>query len=402
MSGRPRCELDFASAHFVGDPYPSLAAQRALGPIGWHDGLGMWVVVSHEHCSAVLRDRRLGRIWSDRQPVERYEPFNLLHRNQMMENEPPNHSRLRRKVSAAFARGHIERMRPRVVALGTALLDEVGSAHFDVLAAYAEPLPVLVIAELLGAPVGDIARLRAWSQAIVRMYEPSVESDVDAAAVTASAEFGDYVRDLIAERRGRLRDDLLSDLIRAQGGADGLTDDEVLASAILLLNAGHEASVNVFGNGLAALLRAEGQWSRLVRGEVPAETVVEEMLRYDSALQLFERTATRDVEVAGQRVREGERVAVLLGSANRDETVFGSADVFDAGRDPNPHLAFGAGVHFCLGAPLARMELAESLRLLSRTCPDLRLAGEGERRPTFVLRGFLRLDVAATERVAGG
>jgi cytochrome P450 len=406
MSSRARCELDFTSAEFVRDPYPALAVQRALGPIGWHDDLQLWVVVSHEHCSAVLRDRRLGRIWTDRQPAERYAPFNLLHRNQMMENEPPNHSRLRRKVSAAFARGHIERMRPRVLALGAALLDEVGAEAFDVLAAYAEPLPVQVIAELLGAPGADVARLRAWSQAIVRMYEPTVPPEDDAAAVAASIEFADYMRDLVAERRAHLRDDLLSDLIGAQSGSDGFTDDEVLASAILLLNAGHEASVNVFGNGLAALLKADGQWSRLVRREVPAEIVVEEMLRYDSALQLFERTATTNVEVAGQSIRQGERVAVLLGSANRDESVFDSAETFDAGRDPNPHLAFGAGLHFCLGAPLARMELAESLRLLSATYPDLTLADAAqlERRPTFVLRGYSRMPVLAgtREKVRGG
>jgi cytochrome P450 len=173
---------------------------------------------------------------------------------------------------------------------------------------------------------------------------------------------------------------------------------------VLLLNAGHEASVNVFGNGLAALLGSDEQWSRLVRQEVPAETVVEEMLRYDSALQLFERTATADVEVAGQPVQRGDRVVVLLGSANRDEAVFDVADTFDAARAPNPHLAFGAGVHFCLGAPLARMELAESLRLLSATYPDLTLAGELERRPTFVLRGYSRMTVTAgtREQVRGG
>jgi cytochrome P450 len=403
MSERPLCRLDFESPELVSDPYPDLAAQRRLGPIGWHEPSSTWMVVSHQHCSAVLRDRRFGRIWSDRQPAERYEPFNLLHRNQMMENEPPNHSRLRRKVSAAFARGHIERMRPRVIALGTSLLDEVGSDEFDALAAYAEPLPVLVIAELLGAPRGDAGQLRAWSQAIVRMYEPTVSAETDTAAIEASADFADYMRALIAERRNDLRDDLLSDLLRAQADADGLTDDEVLASAILLLNAGHEASVNVFGNGLAALLQASGCWAGLARREVPAELAVEEMLRYDSALQLFERTATADVVVADQQVGEGERIAVLLGSANRDEAVFARAATFEPGRDPNPHLAFGAGVHFCLGAPLARMELAESLRLLSSAYPELRLGGAPERRPTFVLRGFRRMRVTGTrEKVRSG
>ncbi len=247
-------------------------------------------------------------------------------------------------------------------------------------------------------PVSDVAQLRAWSQAIVRMYEPVVPADADEAAVTASRDFADYIRTLVALRRRDLRDDLLSDLLRAQAGDDGLTDDEVLASAILLLNAGHEASVNVFGNGLAALLRTPSQWSRVAGGEVPAELAVEEMLRYDSALQLFERTATADVEVAGTLVRAGERIAVLLGSANRDESVFARADSFDAARDPNPHLAFGAGVHFCLGAPLARMELAESLRLLASTYPQLSEADGAVRRATFVLRGYLRMPVLAGTR----
>jgi cytochrome P450 len=398
MSGRPRCDLDFGSEAFVRDPYPDLAAQRRAGPIGWHEASQTWMVVSHEHCSAVLRDRRFGRIWVDREPTDRYEPFNLLHRNQMMENEPPDHSRLRRKVSSAFARGHIERMRPRVTALGTALLDELSGDRFDVLEAFAEPLPVLVIAELLGAPGSDVAQLRAWSQAIVRMYEPVVSTDADEAAVTASRDFADYIRTLVARRRDDLRGDLLSDLLRAQAGQDGLSDDEVLASAILLLNAGHEASVNVFGNGLAALLRTPSHWSRVANGEVPAELAVEEMLRYDSALQLFERTATADVVVAGTLVHAGERIAVLLGSANRDESVFARADSFDAARDPNPHLAFGAGMHFCLGAPLARMELAESLRLLASTYPQLSEGNGAERRATFVLRGYLRMPVLTGTR----
>jgi cytochrome P450 len=235
------------------------------------------------------------------------------------------------------------------------------------------------------------------------MYEPTICAEADTGAITASTDFADYMRVLIADRRRDLRDDLLSDLLRAQADPDGLTDDEVLASAILLLNAGHEASVNVFGNGLAALLQTPGCWAGLSRREVSAELAVEEMLRYDSALQLFERTATADVAVAGQPVAARERVAVLLGSANRDEAVFERAASFEPGRDPNPHLAFGAGVHFCLGAPLARMELAESLRLLSSTYPDLRLGGAPQRRPTFVLRGYRRMPVTGTrEKVRGG
>jgi cytochrome P450 len=395
MTSRPICSLDFDDPGFLADPYPEFARERAARPIGWHECNRTWMVVAHGVSNAALRDRRLGRIWRDREPTARFEPFNLLHRNQMMENEPPAHGRLRRKVSTAFARGHVERMRPRVSALGAELLAEVDPSGFDALRDYAEPLPVVVIAELLGAPLADFARLRWWSQAIVRMYEPSIGADIEEAALRASDEFAAYMRELIADRRASLRDDLLSDLIRAQEGADGLTDDEVLASAILLLNAGHEASVNVFGNGLVATLNQPTEWKRLREGMVAAATAVEEMLRFDSALQLFERTATQDVEVAGRRVAAGEKIAVLLGAANRDSSVFDEPDRLDLGRDPNPHLAFGAGVHFCLGAPLARVELAESVSLLARTFPDLQLAGQPARRPTFVLRGYESLPVSA-------
>jgi cytochrome P450 len=397
VSNRRLSRLDFDDLAFVADPYPSFHAERARGPVSWHEPSETWLVVDHAACSQALRDRRLGRIWHDRQPSNMFEPFNLLHRNQMMENEPPNHSRLRRKVSAAFARGHVERMRPRVIDLGTTLLDAVassGGAEFDALADFAEPLPVLVIAELLGAPGADINRLRSWSQAIVRMYEPSISPEVQVEALAASQEFADYMRELIVARRADLGDDLLSDLLRAQEGDDGLTDDEVLASAILLLNAGHEASVNVFGNGLVALLEHPDQWHRLVDDDADPALAVEEMLRFDSALQLFERTATADLEVADVVVPAGEKVAVLLGAANRDPTVFEDADALDVARDPNPHLAFGVGVHFCLGAPLARVELAESLRLLVTAYPRLQLSGRPRRRPTFVLRGYHSVPVS--------
>ena len=392
---RPATTLDLSDPDILANPYPAFDRERAAAPVAWHEASGRWLVFAHPLCDAALRDRRLGRIWRDREPATRLEPFNLLHRNQMMENEPPEHGRLRRVVSRAFARGHVERLRPRVRALGSELLDRIGDEPFDVVGEYAEPLPVLVIAELLGAPREDFRSLRTWSQAIVRMYEPVVPPEAEAAAVAASADFASYLRELIEDRRARPRNDLLSDLVRAQAGGEALSDDEVLASAILLLNAGHEASVNVFGNGLVALLGAGDSRERLVAGDVGYDTAVEEMLRYDSALQLFERTATRAVRLGDVEVAEGDTVAVLLGAANRDPAVFDAPDRFDAGRDPNPHLAFGAGLHFCLGAPLARMELVESLRLLLTRLPGLRLAAEPVRRPTFVLRGYAVVPVVA-------
>jgi cytochrome P450 len=377
MPSAPTTSIDLGAAEVVADPYPHFAAERARHEVAWHDPSRSWLTFSHAAASAVLRDRGLGRIWRDREPADHLEPFNLLHRNQMMENEPPEHTRLRRAVAGAFNRGHVERLRPRVQALAASLLDEVDPQSFDVIGEYAEPLPVLVIAELVGLSTADVPALRRWSQAIVRMYEPAPSVDVVAAAVVAATEFADLVREHLDRRRTSPGDDLTTDLLAA-----GLTDDELVAAVVLLLNAGHEASVNVFGNGLVALL-ARG----LRPGKDPALTV-EEMLRFDSALQLFERTATRDVEVGGVIVEQGQRIAALLGAANRDPAVFADVDTFAPDRDPNPHLAFGAGLHFCLGAPLARMELVESLTALFERFPGLALDGEPESRGTFVLRGF--------------
>ena len=389
MPSAPTTSIDLNAADLVADPYPYFADERSRHEVAWHEPSGTWLTFSHAAAGAVLRNRRLGRIWHDREPVGYLEPFNLLHRHQMMENEPPEHTRLRRAVAGAFNRGHVERLRPRVQALASSLLSDVDPAGFDVIGEYAEPLPVLVIAELIGLSVTDVPALRGWSQAIVRMYEPSPTQEVVDDAVSAAGEFADHVREHLGWRRAKPGHDLTTDLLAA-----GLSDEELVAAVILLLNAGHEASVNVFGNGLVALL------SRVLRpGPDPALTV-EEMLRFDSALQLFERTATDDVDVAGVTVKEGQKIAALLGAANRDPAVFAEADRFDPGRDPNPHLAFGAGVHFCLGAPLARMELVESLGALFARFPALSLAAEPESRGTFVLRGFRRVEVRHESRGA--
>jgi len=391
MRSVPTTSLDLTAPEVVADPYPFFDDERAAHPIAWHEAMGLYLVFDHATVSAVRRDRRFGRLWQDRvgtppAPADYLEPFNLLHRNQMMENEPPEHTRLRRPVATAFARGHIERLRPRVRELAATLLTEVGPTGFDVIGEYAEPLPVLVIAELLGVPASYAGSLRTWSQAIVRMYEPTPSAAVVEAAVSAAEEFAALVRDLAAARRARPADDLITDLVATE-----LSEDEVVAAVVLLLNAGHEASVNVFGNGLVAMLR---------RGLAPGPDLavtVEEMLRFDSALQLFERTATEDVEIGPEGrsvlVERGQKVAVLLGSANRDPAVFDAPGEFRVDRTPNNHVAFGVGVHFCLGAPLARMELFESLTTLFATYPSLALAGEPESRGTFVLRGYHRVPV---------
>ncbi len=319
VAAAPATALDLSDPAFVADPYPDLARLRALGPVVRHEPTGLLLATTHAAVAQVLRHRGLGRIWRDREPAETYEPFNTLHRNQMMENEPPVHTRLRRLVAGAFARGHVERMRPRIEAIADELLDRLArvGGPVDLVAGYAEPLPVAVIADLLGVPAGDRGALRDWSQAIVRMYEYERSAEVEQAALRASTDFAAYVRELAAHRREHPGDDLLTDLV-----ASTLSEDELVASVVLLLNAGHEASVNTFGNGVVSLLRHRDQLARLTSGDVAAPVAVEELLRHDAPLQLFERTATRDVEVAGVPVAAGEKVAALLGSANRDGSVF--------------------------------------------------------------------------------
>jgi cytochrome P450 len=387
MRSAPTTSLDLGDPAFVADPYPFFAEERHHHRVAWHEPSGMYLTFDHASAAAVQRDRRLGRLWRDREPAAYLEPFNLLHRNQMMEHEPPEHTRLRRPVAASFNRGHVERLRPRVRELAAELLAEVDPDGFDAVRDFAEPLPVLVISELLGVPREHATHLRTWSQAIVRMYEPSPSAAVVDGAVAAATDFASLVRGLADARRHEPADDLITDLVQTE-----LSDDEVVAAVVLLLNAGHEASVNVFGNGLVAMLQ------RGLRPGPDAAVTVEEMLRFDSALQLFERTATEPVEVGGVVVEAGQKIAALLGAANRDPGLFADADTFDVRRDPNPHLAFGVGVHFCLGAPLARMELAESLTALFATYPRLGLAGEVESRGTFVLRGYHSVPVAAGHR----
>jgi len=396
--------FDLNDPQFISDPYPAFAAAREAGPVSWDQHLGMWLSFGHPASNAVLRDRRLGRIWRDREPPSTFEAFNLIHRNAMLELEPPDHTRLRRLVTAAFARGHVERLRGWIADMADRLADQVADAGsdgspVDLVSAYAEPLPVAVIAELLGVPEADRPLLRPWSNAIVRMYEYQRSSEVQAAAERAAADFIAYLRALAEVRRRTPGQDLISHLVSVRG-EDGsrLTEDELVTTCILLLNAGHEATVNVTANGTLALLRHPGEWDRLRADRTLIHTAVEELIRYDGPLQLFERTAIQPVEIAGVVVEPGQKVAALLGAANRDPAVFADPDRLDVGRSDNPHIGFGAGVHFCIGAPLARVELQASLRTLVSRFPGLTLAAEPERRPEFVIRGLRSLPVTLRGR----
>jgi cytochrome P450 len=386
--------FDPGARAFVEDPYPTYAMLRRDFPVSWYEPGGMWLVARHAEVNAILRDRRFGRVFVPKEPRDRYEPWNLVNEHAMLEMEPPDHTRLRQLVAREFTPRRVELLRPRIRELAQPMVDELADSDGgDLIAAVAEPLPVAVIAELLGFPSADRHLLRPWSNAIVALYELQSDEAVARRAVTAAREFADYLRALIAERCRVPGDDLLSALALQSVEGDSLTEDELVATAVLLLNAGHEASVNVLGNGVVALCRHPEQWRRLVEHPGLVRTAVEELIRFDTPLSLFQRTAFSDVEVAGRTIVRGQRVGLLLGSANRDEEVFERPDEVDVGRVDNPHVGFGAGIHFCLGAPLARVELDVALTALAGRFPTIALRAEPRVRATFQFRGFEQVSV---------
>jgi cytochrome P450 len=386
--------LDFNDDTFIENPYPALAELRKIGKPVWHEGAQMFLAATYADANAVLRNRSLGRIFKAREPEGDWNTFNWLHSDSLLDSEPPKHTRLRSLLVKAFNKNKIDSLRPDVVRLTESLLQGIqvkieSEGEFDVIADFAEPLPVKVIAALLGFPDEDEHLLRPWSQAIVKMYELDPSEQTQAEAQRASQEFADYVRGLMEARKIKPGTDLISDLAAVEEDGQKLNAQELIATCVLLLNAGHEASVNGFGNGLVAAMQRPDQLQIL--SERPFEvaaTAVDEFLRFDAPLHLFERTATADVEIGGVLVREGQKIASLLGSANRDEAVFANPTDMDITRDPNPHIGFGAGIHFCIGAPLARMEMTTSLPALFERYPTLELAAEPVRRPGFVLRGY--------------
>ncbi|MFJ3904414.1 cytochrome P450 [Streptomyces sp. NPDC090025] len=385
------------SPEFVADPYPAYAALREAGRAHWYAPTRQWLVPHHEDVSALLRDRRLGRTYTHRfshrefgrdAPDAAHEPFHTLNDHGLLDLEGADHARIRRLVSKAFTPRTVERLAPTVRTLAAGLVAElVAAGGGDLQAVVAEPLPVAVIAEMLGVPAEDEERamLRPWSAAICGMYELNPTEETARRAVRASVEFSDYLRELIARRRRAPGEDLISALI----AVEELTEQEMISTCVLLLNAGHEATVNTTVGGWWTLL------SHDVRPDPDPEklsTAVDELLRYDTPLQLFERWVLDDIELGGTVIPRGSEVALLFGSANRDPARFGpTADTLDLGRADNPHVSFGAGIHYCLGAPLARVELTAVFGELLRQAPGLRLAAEPRRKPGYVIRGFEEL-----------
>ena len=383
--------IDFTNIDVINDPYPHLAELRKVGKPIWHDGLGVFLAACHKDANEVLRNKSLGRIFNPKVPESEWEVFNWLHADSILDSEPPKHTRLRSLVMKAFNRNRIESLRPAIIQLTHELLDDIaaGSGEFDIIADYAEPLPVKIIAALLGFPKEDEYLLRPWSQAIVKMYEVNPSRDHQLDAQKAGKEFAEYVHGLMLERKAKPTDDLITELAQVEEAGEKLSVHELIATCVLLLNAGHEASVNGFGNGLVAAWQHPDQWKLLAsKPDETAPTALEEFIRFDAPLHYFERTATADLELGGVAIKEGQKIVSLLGSANRDEAVFEDADSMNLLRDPNPHIGFGAGIHFCIGAPLARLEMGISLPELFKRFPQLQLEDNPLRRPTFSLRGY--------------
>ena len=399
-------ELGFAphDPAFIADPYPVLARLRAEHPVIYDERTSQWLILRHEDVNRLLRDRRVGRTylhvstheaWGRTSPPDWHEPFTTLNGNGMLDREPPDHTRLRRLVSQAFVPATVERLRPEVKAIVDGLVDGVdGGGEFDLIAAIAEPLPVTVIAELLGIPEADRHLLRPWSSDICLMYELDPPEVSARRAVRASVEFAAYLRDLLAERRRRPGDDLISGLLAVvDEGGDRLTEDELIGTCVLLLNAGHEATVNATGNGWWALFRNPDQLAKLQADHSLIPRAVEELLRYDTPLQMFERWVLEEVEVHGRRIPRGAELGLLFGSANHDPAVFADPGELDVTREHTPHVTFGAGIHFCLGAPLARIELQTSMRTLLERIPDMEMVEEPAWKPGYIIRGLQELRV---------
>jgi len=388
---------------FVADPYPAYEELRARGRVHYYEPTNQWLVPHHADVSALLRDRRLGRTYQHRfthedfgrtAPPPEHEPFHVLNDHGMLDLEPPDHTRIRRLVSKAFTPRTVERLRPYVEGLAGELVDRlVEAGGGDLLTDVAEPLPVSVIAEMLGVPESERAPLRPWSADICGMYELNPSEEVARKAVRASVEFTEYLRGLIEARRKEPGDDLISGLIAAHDEGDRLTEQEMISTCVLLLNAGHEATVNSTVTGWWTLFRHPGQLEALRADHSLIPTAVEELMRYDTPLQMFERWVLDEIEIDGTTVPRGAEIALLFGSANRDAEVFAAPDTLDLSRAENPHISFSAGIHYCIGAPLARLELASSMSALLTRAPGLALAKEPVRSPNFVIRGLEGLSV---------
>jgi cytochrome P450 len=398
--------FDPADPAFLADPYPQLGRLRESAPVFYDEAWQRWFVTRHEDVRSCLRDRRLGRNFRHvMKPEEigvppldpRWPAFWQTERWSLLWLEPPDHTRIRKLVAAAFTPRAVESLREPSAKLARELIEPLAEAgEMELLYDYAQPYSIAVICRMLGVPLDRNRDLLDWSHRMVKMYEFDVPLEAAEGANRAAAEFTEYVQGLIRERRAKPREDMVTGLVEARVDGERLSDEEIVSTVIVLLNAGHEATVNTLGNGMLAFARHPDQWRRVVGGDVPSTVAIEELIRFDPPLQLFERwVLAEDVVVGDVPIPRGEKIAMLFGSANRDPRVFERPDEFDVGREnAAQHIGFGGGIHVCIGAPLARIELEASVETLRRTWPDFELVEEPRRTGAFVIWGLEGLRLA--------
>ncbi len=375
---RRRVRLDPRDPDFFNDPYPAYAAIREAAPVFFWEDYGFWCFTRFADVSALLRDRRFGRRTAEPGPREtkpHLAPFDALERLRCSSLSRPNTRGCVASSTAPSSRAasRSSDLRSQDWRMsGSTPLHRRRSA--DLVAEFAGPIPVAVIADLIGVPREMGPQLVDWSHRMVAMYQFDADRAVEDRAAEAARAFAAYVRGLARARRGDPGDDLVSQLLIAESDSGKLSEDELVATVILLLNAGHEATVQAIGNGVKAMLERGVDAREVFADETATAATVEELLRLDPPLHLFARHALEEVEFDGLRLRRNEKIGLLLGAANRDPERFRAPDVFDPARTPNSHVSFGAGIHFCVGAPLARLELAVALPVLFGRLPGLRLA----------------------------
>ncbi|MCA0454689.1 MAG: cytochrome P450 [Chloroflexi bacterium] len=397
-------EFNPFAPEFKANPYPFYDMLRANAPLFHWQQWNMWFVTDYAVSTALLKDNCLGHEllsvmtreelgWTE--PPASQMPLVEMQRGWMLFRDPPTHTRLRMLVHKAFTPRMVEQLRARIQSVTSSLLDAAeANGKLDVMADLAVPLPVMVIADMLGVPESDRELFRGWSRELAYTLELTDAQEIYEMGARATVSFSAYLRDLANERRKQPQADLMSALVAAEDAGDKLTEQELIATCILLLVAGHETTTNLIGNGLFALLRNPDQLAKLRDNPALGKTAIEELLRYDSPVQMTSRAALQDVEFNGQCIRKGTQVAFMLGAANHDPAQFEQPGTLDITRDPNPHLSFSNGIHYCLGAPLARLEGQIAIQSLLKRAPELTLLDENPTyRETWVLRGLESLPV---------
>ncbi len=399
-----RVSLDGRNPAFYSDPNRVYALLHEHCPTFYWEEQRQWFFTGYDHVNGLLRDRRFGRqilhIASREElglpePLAHLENFDLAERYSLLELEPPDHTRLRTLINRAFVSRHIERLRPEIAELAESLIDGLGGqGETELLSAFADIIPVTMIARMIGIPDEMGPQLLKWSHAYVGMYMFKRTEEDEHAADRAAREFSDYVKCLIAERRREPREDLLTHMIHTEHKGQYLTDDELVSTTIVLLNAGHEATVHQIGNSVRVILESGLSPADLFRDEAATERTVEETLRICAPVHIFQRWALEDVEIDGLSFKRGDKVSLILAAANLDPKKFSDPLAFRPDRQEAANLSFGAGIHFCIGAPLARLELNTVLPILFRRLPGMRIAATPVVKDVYHFHGLERLDLA--------